>query len=487
MSENLSIQDLFKVGITREQFLAQYSTMQENKDDKESSIFTSEFANSINMAFDTINTNKNDTLDEDEIKTLMAMGKNDDVNTLSNNDLKELYNVMLQNIKNSYTSTDTQTMYNNANQNIEQVSSTYIQDLSTQIDVLLGLVSLRQNNSTSIVNSYQTQIDDLIFKNTELGNDFKTEYKQISDKLKTLPKESNKIQAELQAKAQEIERATLQAAIIKQELSQLNPENDKETITTKQKELTKLNRHIEDLSNEHTALINRQTEITRETNNTSANLRTLTNSLKEDSKNNKSRINELQAQIHNEEQSAKKDIEAYQSEIKILQDAQSYAVTQLKTNSSQTEDISSFHNNDNLMNFNELSKLGLKYSSEKGQKLAQEIRSHAVGFTGYCSRYVSNALSRSGLGNERAASAHMMDTKLENNNNFKEIKINSQADLKKLPAGCIIVYEAGAARYNAKHGHIEVSLGNGTAASDGVTRNVRYSENMSVFVPVESA
>ena len=86
-------------------------------------------------------------------------------------------------------------MYNNANKNVEQVSSTYIQDLSTQIDVLLGLVSLRQNNSTSIVNSYQTQIDDLIFKNTELGNDFKTEYKQISDKLKTLQKESNKIQA----------------------------------------------------------------------------------------------------------------------------------------------------------------------------------------------------------------------------------------------------------------------------------------------------
>ena len=84
-------------------------------------------------------------------------------------------------------------------------------------------------------------------------------------------------------------------------------------------------------------------------------------------------------------------------------------------------------------------------------------------------------------------SAHMMDSELRKNNNFREIKVNSKEELRNLPAGCIVVYEAGAAGYNAKHGHIEVTLGNGTAASDGITRNMRYSNQMSVFIPVENA
>ena len=80
-----------------------------------------------------------------------------------------------------------------------------------------------------------------------------------------------------------------------------------------------------------------------------------------------------------------------------------------------------------------------------------------------------------------------MDTKLENNPNFKEIKVSSVDELKQLPAGCILVYERGAAGYSSKYGHIEVTLGDGTAGSDGQTRNLRYTQNMSVFVPVKQA
>lgn len=77
-----------------------------------------------------------------------------------------------------------------------------------------------------------------------------------------------------------------------------------------------------------------------------------------------------------------------------------------------------------------------------------------------------------------------MADKLAQNKNFKEIKVSSQNQLKSLPAGCVVVYGRGAARYNSAHGHIEVTLGDGTAGSDGQTRNMRFAQNMRVFVPV---
>lgn len=146
-----------------------------------------------------------------------------------------------------------------------------------------------------------------------------------------------------------------------------------------------------------------------------------------------------------------------------------------------------FNKNNNAISFDTLAQNGLKYSSDKGQRLAKSIANHSVGFTGYCSKYASNALANTKLGDERAASAYLMAGKLaENTENFKEVSPDS-VDLKKLPAGCYLVYDRGAAGYSSKHGHIEVTLGDGTACSDGRTYNIRKAQNMRIFVPVEKA
>ena len=89
--------------------------------------------------------------------------------------------------------------------------------------------------------------------------------------------------------------------------------------------------------------------------------------------------------------------------------------------------------------------------------------------------------------NGHTGSAYQMGGVLAKNKDFQEITINNENDLKKLPAGCIVVYDRGAAGYSSKHGHIEVTLGDGTACSDGRTYNMRYDQNMRVFVPVEQA
>ena len=72
---------------------------------------------------------------------------------------------------------------------------------------------------------------------------------------------------------------------------------------------------------------------------------------------------------------------------------------------------------------------------------------------------------------------------LKNNKNFKEINV-APNDLNKLPAGCVIVYNKGAAGYSSQYGHVEITLGNGNAASDFVNHNIRPSEDVTVFIPV---
>ena len=66
MSDNISAQELFKSGLTREQFIEKYSELQKTDKTKDSSIFSENFANSLGQIFDTLNTNGNDTLDENE-------------------------------------------------------------------------------------------------------------------------------------------------------------------------------------------------------------------------------------------------------------------------------------------------------------------------------------------------------------------------------------------------------------------------------------
>lgn len=125
------------------------------------------------------------------------------------------------------------------------------------------------------------------------------------------------------------------------------------------------------------------------------------------------------------------------------------------------------------------------YDSRLGARLARDVASHAQSHsTGYCARYVSNALARLGLSSSRG-DAWQLKYSLRKNPNFKEVDVAS-VDVKKLPAGCILVYDKGAANYSSKYGHVEVTLGNGKAASDFVNSNIKKSSNMSVFVPVSA-
>lgn len=123
------------------------------------------------------------------------------------------------------------------------------------------------------------------------------------------------------------------------------------------------------------------------------------------------------------------------------------------------------------------------YNKSKGLNLAQEVlKDVKPRSTGYCATYVKSAIQDAGLGSYVSGHAYQLPSILKNNKNFKEVHV-AASDLNKLPAGCVIAYDKGAANYSKTYGHCEITLGNGKAASDFITNNLRAA-NARVFVPV---
>ena len=122
------------------------------------------------------------------------------------------------------------------------------------------------------------------------------------------------------------------------------------------------------------------------------------------------------------------------------------------------------------------------YDSKKGELLANDIKKYAKGSKSQCARYVSNALVRTGLSDGMArGDAYQMSSLLRNNRNFTEVS-PSDTNWKNLPAGCILCYNKCSQGYSCEWGHIEVTLGDGTAASDYINSDIKKPDT--IFIPV---
>lgn len=508
MPESYSINDLFTKGLTREQFIKKYNEIKASGEAPESSVFEDGMEQVAGQMFDTLDslgnkkTSGNGILDENEIEKLMALGGKDDKKALSEADLEAFYGKVMDTILSKYSSkASPEELYNDA---VKKAGgdirySNYLEELDDDINTIVGLINSRRTNSSLKVSDLQNQINDLLENANKLDIDTAKKYKKETDKLNALRREDAENKAKIAKTENEIKDRNNTIELIKREIEALDPKKDADEIKTKQEEISAHNSWIDGLNKKLKEYNQKDSKLKQDiakSNRVLIDIRT--NALTKNDRI-KSKIGQLQAKIVQEQETSKKAIEGYEQRLQQLQNAKTYSYKKIPVTPSN--EIMTSHNNDNKMTFAELQAQGLKYSASKGQRLAQDVGSHATGFIGRCSNRVANGLQRTGLGNERMPSAHMMDDAFRRdiasgkNRNFREIKVNSLQDLKNLPAGCIVVYEANAAwdngfkkgHYNAKHGHIEVTLGNGTAASDGITRNMRYSDRMSVFVPVENA
>ena len=125
----------------------------------------------------------------------------------------------------------------------------------------------------------------------------------------------------------------------------------------------------------------------------------------------------------------------------------------------------------------------LGYYANAGVRLSRYALSHAVGFTKQCATYVKNAIANCGLGKYIKGDAYKMIQILSQNKKFKRIDTKG-VNLKTLPAGCVLVYDRNAG-FSKKHGHVEISTGDGRCVSDGITRNPKKVPT-AIFIPVSA-
>lgn len=132
----------------------------------------------------------------------------------------------------------------------------------------------------------------------------------------------------------------------------------------------------------------------------------------------------------------------------------------------------------------DLKEIAQIYNQEKGIKLANKaIAGLRTAQKGYCARAVKSAISDAGLGAYESGNASDIPEILRKNSNFKEVKVKG-SDLAKLPAGCVIAYDKGAAGYSRQYGHVEIKGEGNQAISFFVNDNIKPSDNVTVFVPV---
>lgn len=121
------------------------------------------------------------------------------------------------------------------------------------------------------------------------------------------------------------------------------------------------------------------------------------------------------------------------------------------------------------------------YKCDKGNKtIIRTQKKSSYNWDGLCATYVKMAIRDSGGGNYENGHAYQMTDILRKNKKFKQISTN--VDLKSLPAGCILVYGKGVAGYSSEYGHVEITLGDGRAASDALTTNL-HKKPTAIFIP----
>lgn len=508
MSDNFSNFDiLFRVEqgkkLTQAQFVKNYEDIMSNNSGEDISIFGTNMQGFIGEMFEILNTNKaqdgaEEELDAEEIAALRTfVDDGDDNSTVSNNDVNILLQKAMDKIKEKYKNAELlspKKMYEQALQNAngDMRNSSYIQELSNDIVALESMISLRQTNSDILINQYESEIDKLVQESNLYTKEYKEQYKNERNEANKLQKQMKEAQSKMSANQSEMDNISFERTVLSSQLEAMSDEDREkysDLYNERSSELSNSQSRLDSLIKENKKLSADYSGYSAKLNNINKKINSRQQALQKADVSIKNQIQDYRNKINIENESCKRDIEEYTNRIQNLKSAREYAIQNISYASSSDGDAvveSASHANDNAISFDELESQGLKYSSDKGQALASDVYNHRVGFTGYCARHVADGLKRTGLGNERA-NATDMDNKLVNNNNFRAVKITSKEQLKSLPAGCIVVYEKGAAGYNAKYGHIEVTMGDGTAVSDGVTRNMRYSDSMTVFVPVEQA
>ena len=343
-----SLQKLFQAGLTREQFVDRYAELQQ-KGEKDSSIFKEEMASSIGTIYDTLNTNGDDKLDENEINVLKAMDNSDGENVLSEGDLEGLYAKMADKLSEQYKTTDPKEMYDTAIKN-GTTPDVYLDTISNQINVLNELISARKSESDIKLATYQKQIDDLVMRNAELTNKFKRQYKDATDKLEKLNKQSEKYDTQLKTKNGKISASKDRIESLENELNSIDP-NDTKARESKQNELKELQQGYSGMSGEYKDLSHKRTSVSSQISQVTDNISSLRSEATSRDTTLKERVSRINTKIEIEKKSVAEDIKKYEAQLAILNSAQEYALQTMSADYSAEGGVADDYYDEDTSNF----------------------------------------------------------------------------------------------------------------------------------------
>ncbi len=346
MNENNSIQNLFKAGMTREQFLDKYAEIQTTDSSDGLSLFKSEAL--IGEVFDTVNADGNETLDDAEIIALAALDDTDGENQLSEADLKKLYEKLSDKISDEVKIDTPENMYNKNVQNGDGDLDNYLKNLVNQIEMLESMISLRQANSDSIIESYEAQIDKLM---DELGGDNKKEYREAASKRNKLQKDISNIDKQIKQKQSELSSIKEETDLINSEIAGLDPDKDAEKIEKKKSELSHLSQKVQSLNDDYTNLQIKRTNCSNQLETINNSISAMVKKASENSEKLKTETRLLESKIQQERISAKTEINGYHTQLQSLENAKTYALDKIQPAPNDMDAVDGDYSDDDTSNY----------------------------------------------------------------------------------------------------------------------------------------
>ncbi len=375
------LKNLFKVGITKSEFISAYTEMCKNSENSNEldgvSIFDADKTESMaSDLFDMININKakegkEDSLDVDEISQFSNLDKTDGKDNMTDSDLKVLLNNYEQKVASENKIDTPEKMYKTAMSKEApngDSANTYLQSLEHQISSIESLATRRQENSIQIMMNYHNEINQLVQNDNNVSADLKAKYAKENEKLNKLNSEQSNIQSKIQNTQSELDSANADSENLQDniEYAQNNPD-DKTDYTSDynnaQKTVDKLGKSLNSLQRKYSANI-------RQISTVSQNLKSYQQEISAQSSSIKAKIEQLNQKIEMEQASCTKDVERYNQNISDLKSAQTYAINQIQAESATTAE--SYGNGDDTYVFDESN-----YSKEAVNAVEQRWASKA--------------------------------------------------------------------------------------------------------------
>lgn len=313
-----NLQDLFKVGITKEEFIAKANQIKSQNGDE--SIFA---GNSVEEVFDLLNTTKasdgKEVLDTNEIQALANFDKTDGDGVISEKDLTQVYNKLAEKVSETL-DTPENMLSENASVRSDYYGEDlddYIMKLTSQISSIENLIITREENAENIIQSYNDKIEELINKSKSLDAKFKSDYKKTKSELEKANNDYEQNEQKIKQKSSEIDSA-------KKTL-----EKYQATDNPDEQEGAKYQGDIDSLTSEYNGFVSNQGKLSSKIGNLKNKLTNLQNAAISKDKELSAEIKLYQDKIKIEEASLKSDIENYNSIKDKLVAAKEYATAQI--------------------------------------------------------------------------------------------------------------------------------------------------------------